>query len=224
MKQANLLLTKARQPPERPRDGKVVTLKSNRRWCTDMFEIRAWSGEKVYVLFAMDCCDREILSYAAEPRHLDGADVRDLMAKAVEARFDDVRTPHPVEWLSDNGPPYTASETRKFDRDTGLLVRTTPSYSPESNGMAEAFVKTFKRDYVYVNDVRDAASIIRSLESYFADYNEHASPQRAQDAFPADDSPRKSKLNHLSGLTGQLHRARLIVKRFSQKTINPLAA
>ena len=174
MKQANLLLTKARQRPERPHDGKVVTLKSNLRWCTDMFEIRAWSGEKVYVAFAMDCCDREILSYVGEPRHLDGADVRDLMAKAVEARFDDIRTPHPVEWLSDNGPPYTASETRKFGRDTGLLVRTTPSYSPESNGMAEAFVKTFKRDYVYVNDVSDAASIIRSLESYFSDYNEHA--------------------------------------------------
>ena len=44
-----------------------------------------------------------------EPRHLDGADFRDLMAKAVEARFGDVRTPHPVHWLCDNGPPYTAS-------------------------------------------------------------------------------------------------------------------
>ena len=80
MQQANLLLTKARRRPERPHDGKLVTLKSNLRWCTDMFETRVWSGEKVYVSFAMDCCDREILSYVAEPRHLDGADVRDLMA------------------------------------------------------------------------------------------------------------------------------------------------
>ena len=124
--------------------------------------------------FAMDCCDREILSYVAEPRDLDEADVQALMAKAVEARFGDVRTPHPVERLSDNGPPYTASETRTFGRDTGLLVRTTRSYSPEPSGMAEAFVKTFKRDYVYVNDVNEAASIIRSRESYFADYNENA--------------------------------------------------
>lgn len=101
-------------------------------------------------------------------------DVRDFMAKPVEARFDDVRIPHLVEWLSDNGPPYTASETRKFGWDTGLLVRTTPSYSQGSNGMAEAFVKTIKRDYVYVNDVMDAASVIQNLESYFADYNAYA--------------------------------------------------
>ena len=88
----------------------------------------------------------------------------------MEARFGDVRTPHPVEWLSDNDPTDTASETRKFGRDTGLLVRTTQAHSPEFNGMAEAFVKTFKRDCVYVNDVKDAASIIGSHESYFADY------------------------------------------------------
>jgi integrase len=31
------------------------------------------------------------------------------------------------------------------------VICTTPAYSPESNGMAECFVKGFKRDYVYVN-------------------------------------------------------------------------
>jgi putative transposase len=28
--------------------------------------------------------------------------------------------------------------------------------SPESNGMAEAFVKTFKRDYIRINPLPDA--------------------------------------------------------------------
>ena len=76
---------------------------------------------KAYVGFAMDCCNREILAYVAEPRHLDGANIRSLIAKAVEARFDDVRTPAPVEWLSDNGPPYTAFETNKFGRDNSTV-------------------------------------------------------------------------------------------------------
>ena len=59
--------------------------------------------------------------------------------------------------------------------------------------MAEAFVKTFKRDYVYVSDVSDAASIIRSLESYFADYNEHA-PHKGLKMF----SPRMFRRANLS--------------------------
>lgn len=44
-----------------------------------------------------------------------------------------------------------------FGAEFGFIVCNTPSYSPESNGMAEAFVKTFKRDYVYLNERRSAA-------------------------------------------------------------------
>jgi hypothetical protein len=39
----------------------------------------------------------------------------------------------------------------------------TPVESPESNGMAEAFVKTFKRDYVRVNPIPDAATALPEL-------------------------------------------------------------
>ena len=82
-------------------------------------------------------------------------------------------TSHPVEWLSDNGPQYTAHETRAFGKRHGLLVRNTPAYSPESNAMAEAFVKTFKRDYVYLADVVDAETVLGQIDDWFRDYNEH---------------------------------------------------
>lgn len=173
MRQHNLLLAQHGTKPERAHAGQVVTLKSDLRWCSDMFELRCWSGEKVYVGFSLDCCDREIISWVAADRHLDGTDVCDLMAQTVEKRFGATETTHPVEWLSDNGPPYTAGDTRAFGRGCGLVVRNTPSYSPESNGMAEAFVKTFKRDYAYLADLPDAATVLAQLAGWFDDYNEH---------------------------------------------------
>jgi putative transposase len=74
------------------------------------------------------------------------------MPAAVEHRFGPVnRLPITTEWLSDNDGRYLASETRSFARDIGLDPSTTPIESPQSNGMAEAFVRTIKRDYARVS-------------------------------------------------------------------------
>lgn len=39
--------------------------------------------------------------------------------------------------------------------------------------MAEAFVKTFKRNYLYVNDWPDARMVLNQRPKWFEDYNEH---------------------------------------------------
>lgn len=53
----------------------------------------------------------------------------------------------------------------------GLEPCTTAYRSPESNGMAEAFVKTFKRDYVSMNRLPDAQTVTDQLPAWFEDYN-----------------------------------------------------
>jgi putative transposase len=80
--------------------------------------------------------------------------------------------PSPAEWLSDNGSGYIARETRGFAQDIGLTPCRTPYGSPQSNGMAESFVKTFKRDYVNINPTPDALTVLEQLPIWFADYNE----------------------------------------------------
>ena len=47
-----------------------------------------------------------------------------------------------------------------------------PLESPQSNGMAEAFVRTLKRDYVRVSLILDAESVLRQLALWLAHYNE----------------------------------------------------
>ncbi len=48
--------------------------------------------------------------------------------------------PHAIQWLSDNGPQHTATASVLSAHELGLVPITTPAYSPESNGLAEAFV------------------------------------------------------------------------------------
>ena len=54
----------------------------------------------------------------------------------------------------------------------GLKLCFTPVRSPESNGIAEAFVKTFKRDYARLSILPDAETVIALLPAWFEDYNE----------------------------------------------------
>ncbi len=50
---------------------------------------------------------------------------------------------------------------------SGLKPLTTPACSPQSNGMAESFVKTMKRDYVAFMPKPDAASAAHNLTIAF---------------------------------------------------------
>ncbi len=160
----------------RPHLGRIQQPASNQRWCSDVFLLPCWSGEVISVAFAIDCHDREVLAYVASPRPLTGGDIRTLMDRALWARFGEatLKAPHAIQWLSDNGPQYTATATVLYAHELGLVPITTPAYSPQSNGLAEAFVKTFKRDYVDGAELRDAELVLAQLSTWFEDYNTRA--------------------------------------------------
>ena len=81
------------------------------------------------------------------------------------------RAPEAIEMLTDNGAPYTAKDTIIFARQLNLKPCFTPVRSPQSNGMSEAFVKTFKRDYVGVNPLPNAKIVLDLVADWFEDYN-----------------------------------------------------
>jgi putative transposase len=173
-----LLLPKAprRRESSRPHEGTVSVPASNTRWCSDGFEIACDSGQTVTATFAKDCCDREIMAFRAwVGKGLPGEPVREMLIEAVEKRFGAVEglpAGHVLEFLSDNGGAYIAHDTRRIARQLGLTPINTPVCSPQSNGMAESFVNTFKRDYVSRMDRTDAATVLAQLQTAFEHFNE----------------------------------------------------
>lgn len=158
---------------DRPHTGKVEMPASNQRWCSDGLNIRCWNGDLVRMAFALDCHDREVIEHVAVDRPLTGQDIRLLLDKALWSRFGErtLKTPIEIQWLNDNDGIYTSLETTCYAKDLGFKTITTPAYSPQSNGMAEAFVNTFKRDYVGGADLSDAQTVIRQLPGWIEDYN-----------------------------------------------------
>jgi putative transposase len=62
--------------------------------------------------------------------------------------------------------PRVSSSNEESRNALGLKLRFTPFRSPESNGIAEAFVKTFKRDYALLSSLPDADTAIALLPAW----------------------------------------------------------
>ncbi|HAW8321401.1 TPA: IS3-like element IS2 family transposase [Escherichia coli] len=174
MRQNALLLERkpAVPPSKQAHTGRVAVKESNQRWCSDGFEFCCDNGERLRVTFALDCCDREALHWAVTTGGFNSETVQDVMLGAVERRFGNDLPSSPVEWLTDNGSCYRANETRQFARMLGLEPKNTAVRSPESNGIAESFVKTIKRDYISIMPKPDGLTAAKNLAEAFEHYNE----------------------------------------------------
>src|SRR5437773_3169931 len=167
----------------------VEAANPNQRWCSDVFLIPCWSGEVISVAFAIDCHDREVsglrrVAAAADGRrqsHADGphavgaiwrGDAEGAARRAVAFR----------QWPAVHGDGHGALRPRAGP-GAGHHAGVQPA---ESNGLAEAFVNTFKRDYVDGAELRDAESVLAQLSTWFEDYNTRAPHSALGMRSPAD--------------------------------------
>lgn len=133
----------------RRHEGQVRVAESNRRGASDLTGIRAWDGQKGRLASMIDCADRMVLAWRFAKR-ITAEDLAEMLREAVFRRFGEARTrAQGIEFLRAKGPEYTSPRFRPFVRAMGLIPCHTPRRSPESNGLAEAFFGSFKRDYVY---------------------------------------------------------------------------
>ncbi|WP_171769613.1 IS3 family transposase [Shigella dysenteriae] len=174
MRQNALLLERkpAVPPSKRAHTGRVAVKESNQRWCSDGFEFCCDNGERLRVTFALDCCEREALHWAVTTGGFNSETVQAVMLGGGERRFGNDLPSSPAEWLAEKGSCYRANETRQFARMLGLEPKNTAVRSPESNGIAESFVKTIKRDYISIMPKPDGLTAAKNLAEAFEHYNE----------------------------------------------------
>jgi putative transposase len=95
------------------------------------------------------------------------------MLKWVEKRFCSALPDKPLQLLTDNGSAYTVHETRKFARELNLEPCTTAVSTPQSNAMAEQFVKMMKEDYIAFMPKPDMRAAKQNLAAAFNHYIEN---------------------------------------------------
>ena len=175
-KQRHLLLVSKPSLPgySKEHNGQVSVDASNKRWCSDGLEFKCFNGEHVSMTFVLDCCDREVISFVAKKgRGLPAWMAQEQILLAVNRRFGSVnQVPTPLQLLTDNGSAYTSQKTRHLLKALGIEDCKTAVGSPQSNGMAESFVKTLKRDYLPFIDLESAETALSSLPGVIKLYNE----------------------------------------------------
>ncbi|MFM0721159.1 DDE-type integrase/transposase/recombinase [Paraburkholderia strydomiana] len=160
----------ADKAPRHRHEGKVITQGPNLRWESERLELRCDNGEVVCVMFAIDTYSHQIIGWTASTAGFTWDSPRNFMLMCVKRQFGQHRTPHAVEWLSDNGHANTSNEIVAFAIGLGLLPRFAPFRRTASTGVAESFARTFLADYFYGYGRRDAVTVLGLLDSWFEDY------------------------------------------------------
>ncbi len=170
---------------------------SNQRWCSDGFEFRCDNGRKLRVTFALDCCDREALHRAVTTGGSDSETVQDVMLAAVGTPLRQRASGVPVEWLTDTGSCYRASRNTAVC-PTGFGTGRTRGAGPESNGIAESFVKTIKRDYYQYRRLKpDGLTAAKNLAEAFEHFAQRIHPRSVPGYRSPREYPRQQASNGL---------------------------
>lgn len=175
MKEEGLLITRHRtRGSSRTHTGQIAVEIPNTRWASDITSIKCWNGEKLRVAFLLDCCDRSIIAWKAG-KHMQAVDIELMVQEALHARFgENLPDPDTLQFLHDNGPEFIEKKLRASLKSWNIIDCNTPTYSPQSNGMCEAFNATFKRDYVYENCLENPKTVLRQIQKWMNEYNTYA--------------------------------------------------
>jgi transposase InsO family protein len=73
--------------------------------------------------------------------------------------------------LTDNGGNYRSHAFRAVGEAAGIRLKRTRPYRPQTNGKAEAFIRTLQREWAYIRLYRSNQARLRALPRFLAEYN-----------------------------------------------------
>ena len=113
--------------------------------------------------------------------HMQACDIELMLQEAIFSHFGD-KLPEEgeLQFLHDNGPEYIEKRFREQVVSWQIEDCCTPVYSPQSNGMCEAFNGTFKRDYIYESYLDNPQIVYSQIQGWIDEYNQYA-PHSALD-------------------------------------------
>lgn len=135
------------------------------------YRIRGPKRGQDYIHVAVD--DHSRFAYVEVLENERGVTTVGFLQRAVEAfRARGVRVEHVI---TDNGSNYTSKVFGKAAAGMEICLHRTRPYRPQTNGKAEAFIKTLKREWAYATIYQSNAERVEAL-GVFVNYYNHSRP------------------------------------------------
>jgi putative transposase len=178
----------------RPRvqGSRSIADRPNERWATDIALV--WCGDDGWCSFVpvLDCCTRQVLGW--ELAHTARAKTAErALESALLQRFGWTRgAPAGMRIRHDNGLVFGSRLFRTTVNDYGLQQEFITPYTPEQNGLAERFIRSFKEECVWQNTFQSIDHARREIAQWIAWYNgkrpHQALNYKSPDAYHAERS------------------------------------
>ena len=183
------LLSPYRGRPKRPRahDGTIITEAPNVMWGTDGAKIYTLDDGWVWAFVAVEHWNAECVGWhitktgdrlaALEPigqglTHVYGSVTRDV-ARGLELRMD-------------HGTQYTSDHFIRQVRYWGIAESFAFVSEPQTNGVAERFIRTLKEQAIYGHTFRTVEDVRRAVAKFIDDYNHHWLPEKNRGRSPRE--------------------------------------
>lgn len=116
-----------------------------------------------------------------------------ILLETVDRRFGSCGAPQLIEFLTDNGSPCIALETRTFARRIGRKPGFAPAGSPYERWLTEEFVNTVKRHHISVPLQPDGRTALRLISGWF-EWDNESHPQAGYSIphFTSDETAQQS--------------------------------